>query len=561
MSDHTTPRGSRSARAGRELALTVGAVAGLICVVAAAASMLFGIKPLVFRSGSMSPEITTGSLALARTVPATDLAVGDVVSVVNGQGTRITHRVYELDQQAGNSVTTTLKGDANAKPDVEPYFITEADRIFFSVGGLGYAVAWLSSPLAIFLGGALVGGLVIIAFRPNSRRKDSDDGPSGGIGSVDSEDAETMEYPMVSSSSGSGGHRSAFSFRKFAVLGVSVLALIGATQVNGTSAAFTDTSVAKSGSLAVSSNVLPAIGSINCTTNGGTTIGNSDVTWPHIGYPFRYMPRYYNGNTSLNKVWPRDPGENATPGTNVAINMVWNDGGSATSYTYTLRIYTVNRLTGQESTDWRGYRLKRTLANLSLVCVGEDSSISPSSFAVDEPESVPLARGVVPTTTTAVDSPVSTAPATTTTPSVSASTADPTVTTSATKTTEPSTSTTVESPTSTTTTDTTTMTTTETSDVSVPIAAPEASASGAFTAALMQTSTGAAVVITDSVGTQVSSIPVSATATAMWQSDADELWIVDGANVYRVNAVTGVSEKNPSGEAPAEIAAWIDGQK
>ncbi|EME20047.1 MULTISPECIES: signal peptidase I [Rhodococcus] len=560
MSDHTTPRGSRSARAGRELALTVGAVAGLICVVAATASMLFGIKPLVFRSGSMSPEITTGSLALARTVPATDLAVGDVVSVVNGQGTRITHRVYELDQQAGNSVTVTLKGDANANPDVEPYFITEADRIFFSVGGLGYAVAWLSSPLAIFLGGALVGGLVIIAFRPNSRRRDSDDGPSGGIGSVEREAAETMEFPMVSSGSGTDGRRSAFSFRKFAVLGVSVLALIGATQVNGTSAAFTDTSVAKSGSLAVSSNVLPAIGSIHCTTNGGTAIGNSDVTWPHIGYPFRYMPRYYNGNTSLNKVWPRDPGENATPGTNVAINMVWNDGGSATGYTYTLRVYTVNRLTGQESTDWRGYRLKRTLANLSLVCVGEDSSISPSSFAVDDPESAPLARGVVPTTTP-VDSTVSTAPTTTMTPSVSPSTVDPTVTTSATKTAEPSTSTKVESPTSTTTTDTTTMTTTETSDASVPIAAPEASASGVFTAALMQTRTGAAVVITDRVGTQVSSSPVSATATAMWQSDADELWIMDGANVYRVNAETGVSEKNPSGEAPAEIAAWIDGQK
>ena len=144
MSDHTTPGSSRSARAGRELALTIGAVAGLICVLAAAASMLFGIKPLVFRSGSMSPEITTGSLALARTVPATDLSVGDIVSVVNGQGTRITHRVYELDQQAGNSVTVTLKGDANAKPDVEPYFITEADRISSASGA--WATQLLGSP-------------------------------------------------------------------------------------------------------------------------------------------------------------------------------------------------------------------------------------------------------------------------------------------------------------------------------------------------------------------------------------------------------------------------------
>ena len=285
MSDHTTPGSSRSARAGRELALTIGAVAGLICVLAAAASMLFGIKPLVFRSGSMSPEITTGSLALARTVPATDLSVGDIVSVVNGQGTRITHRVYELDQQAGNSVTVTLKGDANAKPDVEPYFITEADRIFFSVGGLGYAIAWLSSPLAIFLGGALVGGLVIIAFRPNSRRKDSDDGPSGGVGSVDTEAAATMEFPMVSSNSGTGGHRSAFSLRKLAVLGVSAFALIGVTQVSGTAAAFTDTAVATSGAITVSGKINPATSSVSCTTNGIGGSQSSTVKWSHIGPP------------------------------------------------------------------------------------------------------------------------------------------------------------------------------------------------------------------------------------------------------------------------------------
>lgn len=92
------------------------------------------------------------------------------------------------------------------------------------------------------------------------------------------------------------------------------------------------------------------------------------------------------------------------------------------------------------------------------------------------------------------------------------------------------------------------------------LGAAETSLTG-YDATLMQDGASVAVVVTDSSGAEVSSIPVSATATVMWQSDADELWIVDGANVYRVNAETGVSEKNPSGEAPAEIAAWIDGQK
>jgi len=557
MSDHTTPGSSRSARAGRELALTIGAVAGLICVLAAAASMLFGIKPLVFRSGSMSPEITTGSLALARAVPATDLAVGDVVSVVNGQGTRITHRVYELDQQAGNSVTVTLKGDANAKPDVEPYFITEADRIFYSVGGLGYAVAWLSSPLALFLGGALVGGLVVIAFRPNSRSKDTDDGPSGGIGSVDTEAAATMEFPMVSSSSGTGGYPSAFSLRKFAILGGSAFALIGVTQVSGTAAAFTDTAVATSGAMTVSGKINPATSSVSCTTNGIGGSQSSTVKWSHIGPQYRYEARYYNGN-SLMKTWGYDPGVGAAVGTQVSSTIYYTDAGYSVfnSYTYTLRIYTINRITGESSTDWRGWNLRQPASQTSIYCQGEAGSIAGAAVA----ETEQLARGVAPTTTTAAETTTSSTPATTGTSTTAPTTADVTTTTGPTTTTETSTSTTTQSTTPTTTTDATTTISTTTKEAPVALGAAETSLTG-YSATLMQDGASVAVVVTDSSGAEVSSTPVSATATAMWQSDADELWIVDGDNVYRVNAVTGVSEKNPSGEAPAEIAAWIDGQK
>ncbi|WNF40782.1 signal peptidase I [Rhodococcus sp. NyZ502] len=553
MSDHTTPGSSRSARAGRELALTVGAVAGLICVLAAAASMLFGIKPLVFRSGSMSPEIATGSMALAHTVPATDLAVGDVVSVVNGQGTRITHRVYELDQQAGNSVTVTLKGDANAKPDAEPYFITEADRIFFSVSGLGYAIAWLSSPLAIFLGGALVGGLVIIAFRPNSRRKDSDDGPSGGIGSVDTEAAATMEFPMVSSSSGTGGHSSAFSLRKLTVLGVSAFALIGVTQVGGTAAAFTDNSTATSGALQVSSNVLPKPGSISCGNSGSAGFRWTKITWPHMGSPFTYRVLVYRDNSELRYTKNVDPGVNAAIGASQLVELGAGELGIHTNWNYTARIYSVNRVTGEIGTEWGGYNLRQATTN-DVVCGSGNSGNTAAAFV----ETEPLARGVAPTTTTAAETTTTSAPTGTST--TAPTTTDVTTTTGAPLTTESSTSTTTQSTTPTTTTDATTTTTTTTKQPPVALGAAETSLTG-YDATLMQDGASVAVVVTDSSGAEVSSTPVSATATVMWQSDADELWIMDGANVYRVNAETGVSEKNPSGEAPAEIAAWIDGQK
>jgi signal peptidase len=156
---------------GKEIALNVAAVAGLICIIATLASLLFGIKPLVFRSGSMEPVISTGAMAYAKTVPATELDVGDVISVDNDQGVRITHRVVELEPAGTDTVLATLKGDANSTPDRLPYTITEADRVFFSVGGLGYVVAWLSSPLATFLGGGLVGAVLVTAFgRTKDRR-------------------------------------------------------------------------------------------------------------------------------------------------------------------------------------------------------------------------------------------------------------------------------------------------------------------------------------------------------------------------------------------------------
>lgn len=70
--------------------LTLAALAGVVCLLAAAAALTLHITPLVFRSGSMAPEIPTGSLALARSVPAEELKVGDVVSVTNAHGTRVT---------------------------------------------------------------------------------------------------------------------------------------------------------------------------------------------------------------------------------------------------------------------------------------------------------------------------------------------------------------------------------------------------------------------------------------------------------------------------------------
>lgn len=166
---------------GRELALNLGAALGLLCVIAASLSMFFGITTLVFRSGSMAPTITTGALGLARPVAADKLEVGDIVSVIDPSDVRITHRVSGVEPVGDGSVSITTRGDANNTGDPAPYVVREVDRVFFHVNSLGYAVAWLSSPVATFLGGMAAGGLVVFAFW---RRRDPE---------LDQEDASVPE--------------------------------------------------------------------------------------------------------------------------------------------------------------------------------------------------------------------------------------------------------------------------------------------------------------------------------------------------------------------------------
>ncbi len=157
-----------------EIALNVGAVAGVVCIVVALASLIFGLTPLILRSGSMAPAIQTGALAIAKTVPASEIAVGDVVSAENLLGTSITHRVVQVQHTAGGSTQLVLKGDANNQADPSPYVVSEAKLVLFHVPVLGYVVAWLSSTVAIFLGGVLAGSLLMLAFGPMRRRTKSD---------------------------------------------------------------------------------------------------------------------------------------------------------------------------------------------------------------------------------------------------------------------------------------------------------------------------------------------------------------------------------------------------
>ena len=146
--------------------LTTAATAGLVCIVAAVAAVGFDLTLIMFTTGSMAPTIPAGSLSLVRQIPATEIRVGDVVTIDRANQLPITHRVTSVEAIAGdpsgNSRTITMRGDANATDDAAPYTVTEARIVVTSVPGLAYAVAAVSHPLV--LGASATGAAALVAW-------------------------------------------------------------------------------------------------------------------------------------------------------------------------------------------------------------------------------------------------------------------------------------------------------------------------------------------------------------------------------------------------------------
>lgn len=146
--------GGAVARRRHDLPLTLGAVAGVVVLLAIAVLGVVHARPIAFRSGSMSPTIPTGSLALVRRVGAADLRVGDVVTV-REQGSAVTHRIVQLTRADG-SATLQLQGDANPVPDGRVYRVTTTERVVGSVPWLGYGLAALTGPAGMLLAAVYV---------------------------------------------------------------------------------------------------------------------------------------------------------------------------------------------------------------------------------------------------------------------------------------------------------------------------------------------------------------------------------------------------------------------
>ncbi|MEU8423271.1 signal peptidase I [Micromonospora sp. NPDC048835] len=163
------------ARVG-DLALTVLAVGGTVCVVLVPLAFFFDISLILFKTGSMSPTIPAGSLAVVREVPASEVAVGDVVTVDRTPLPPITHRVVDIANGGGPARLLTLRGDANQSNDAAPYAVDKVRLVEWSVPRLGYAVRTVSNVYAMSAITVGTAAIVTWAFwprttEPQSRRR------------------------------------------------------------------------------------------------------------------------------------------------------------------------------------------------------------------------------------------------------------------------------------------------------------------------------------------------------------------------------------------------------
>lgn len=155
-----------------DLLLWIAAIGGVVCIVLVVLAYTAGITLIMFKTGSMSPTIPAGSVAVVQRIPAAEVEVGDVVTVDREGELPVTHRVTTIVPGATDAERViTLKGDANATEDPFPYTVSSVRTVLFSIPGIATVIVAMGNPFV--LGGITVAAAVLVvwAFWPRDGRR------------------------------------------------------------------------------------------------------------------------------------------------------------------------------------------------------------------------------------------------------------------------------------------------------------------------------------------------------------------------------------------------------
>lgn len=137
----------------------------LLAVAAGGIVILYGIRPVYIKSGSMEPALPVGSLCFVNTkVDRSTLEPGDMIAFSAG-GMEVAHRIIRETKQGFHT-----KGDANNSPDAGIVFPEQVKgKILVAIPYLGYGIALLRGKAGIALPLFLFGGFLF--FKKRKERK------------------------------------------------------------------------------------------------------------------------------------------------------------------------------------------------------------------------------------------------------------------------------------------------------------------------------------------------------------------------------------------------------
>ena len=120
----------------------------VLAAVATGAAMWAGYRPQPVLTGSMEPHLHVGSVTIAKSVPASTVRVGDVITFQrpDARNETVTHRVVRISRRDGTRLYST-KGDAN--PSRDPWQLRLPDRVGKNVADVPYAgfvAIWAARP-------------------------------------------------------------------------------------------------------------------------------------------------------------------------------------------------------------------------------------------------------------------------------------------------------------------------------------------------------------------------------------------------------------------------------
>lgn len=122
-------------RLRRVLGLGVAAAGVLVFLTLTVGPRVTPFRYLVVETGSMEPALPTGSLIVVERVAASELRVGDVITVVRDDGARVTHRIVDTAETDDGRPAFRTKGDAN--PATDSWVVPAEGRGYVHVATVG----------------------------------------------------------------------------------------------------------------------------------------------------------------------------------------------------------------------------------------------------------------------------------------------------------------------------------------------------------------------------------------------------------------------------------------